>query len=137
MHAYITLHHITSHHIALLSITSHHIPLHYITSHHIPLHYITLHSIPFYITLHSIPFHHIPFHSTPLHKYKYNIPEKRGRKPGMSLKRDRIVESMRGIVAEEPAWRGRVGCRVVAVERGKECVGRGRGGWKCGKGRER
>ena len=55
----------------------------------------------------------------------------------MSFNGDRIVESMRGIVAEEPAWRGRGGCRVEAVERGKECVGRGRGGWKCGKCRER
>ena len=64
-------------------------------------------------------------------------PETRGRKPGMSLNGDRIVESMGGIVAEEPAWWGCVGCRVEAVERGKECVGRGRGGWKCGKGRER
>ena len=27
-----------------------------------------------------------------------------------------------------------MGCRVEAVERGKECVGRGRGGRKCGKG---
>ena len=46
------------------------------------------------------------------------------------------MESMRGIVVEEPAWRGRV-CRVEGVERGRECVGRGRGGRKCGKGRER
>ena len=68
--------------------------------------------------------------------YTY-IPEKRGRKPGMSLNGDRIVESMGGIVAEEPAWWGCVGCRVEAVERGKECVGRGRGGRKCGKGKER
>ena len=69
--------------------------------------------------------------------YTYILPEKRGRKPGMSLNGDRIVESMGGIVAEEPAWWGCVGCRVEAVERGKECVGRGRGGRKCGKGRER
>ena len=36
-------------------------------------------------------------------------PEKRGRKPGISLNGDKIVESMGGIVAEEPAWRGHVG----------------------------
>ena len=32
--------------------------------------------------------------------------------------------------------RGCVGCPVEAVERGKESVGRGREGRKCGKGRE-
>ena len=60
----------------------------------------------------------------------YNVlwsPEKRGRKPGMSLNGDRIVESMGRIVAEEPAWWGCAGCRAEDVERGKECVGRGTG----------
>ena len=50
---------------------------------------------------------------------------------------DRIVEKMGGIMAEEPTWRGCVGCRVEAVERGKEYGGRGRGGRKYGKDRER
>ena len=43
------------------------------------------------------------------------IPEKRGRKPGMSLNGDRSMEGMEGNVAEESAWRGCVGCVVWMV----------------------
>ena len=47
-------------------------------------------------------------------------PEKRGRKPGISLNGDKIVESMGGIVAEEPAWRGHVGWSNIARTAAKQ-----------------
>ena len=46
----------------------------------------------------------IGIHIVPISILTFYQPEKRGRKPGMSLNGDRILESMGGIVAEEPAW---------------------------------
>ena len=69
-----------------------------------------------------------------------NLPEKRRRKPGMSLNGDRSVEGM----GHGRECGGGVGMArlcgvwcVEGVERGKECGGRGRGRWKVGKGREK
>ena len=69
-----------------------------------------------------------------------STPEKRRRKPGMSLNGDRSVEGM----GHGRECGGGVGMArlcgvwcVEGVERGKECGGRGRGRWKVGKGREK
>ena len=76
-------------------------------------------------------------HSNPI---KLPKPEKRRRKPGMSLNGDRSVEGM----GHGRECGGGVGMArlcgvwcVEGVERGKECGGRGRGRWKVGKGREK
>ena len=78
-----------------------------------------------------------------IHIYIYTYiytPEKRRRKPGMSLNGDRSVEGM----GHGRECGGGVGMArlcgvwcVEGVERGKECGGRGRGRWKVGKGREK
>ena len=63
-----------------------------------------------------------------------HIPEKRGRKPGMSLNGDRSVEGMEGNVAEESAWRGCVGCGVWKVwKEGRNVEEEGEDGGRLGR----